>query len=118
MGATVFCQPLEMRIGDVKGFDMRQANRWQWRRDYEGLQLADCRHPRYYCSLVALCNTVHVLAFLPLLYPCQHLRPQSLWLAAQADAKEGYWLLSKRMVYALPFHVLAAVKFLRHATTG
>lgn len=41
--ATVYCQPLQMRIGQVASFDMQQANRWQWRPDYEGMQLNECR---------------------------------------------------------------------------
>lgn len=43
MAATVYCQPIEMRVGDVLGFDMQQANRWQWRPDYEGLELGRMR---------------------------------------------------------------------------
>ena len=43
MGATVFCQPLEMRIGHIQGLDMQQANRWQWRPEYEGVHLLECR---------------------------------------------------------------------------
>lgn len=41
--ATVYCQPLQMRIEQVAGFDMQQANRWQWRPDYEGVHLNDFR---------------------------------------------------------------------------
>ena len=41
--ATVYCQPLQMRVGQVAGFDMQQANRWQWRPDYEGIHLNLCR---------------------------------------------------------------------------
>ena len=43
MAATVYCQPIEMRVGKVLGFDMQQANRWQWRPDYEGLELGQMR---------------------------------------------------------------------------
>ena len=41
--ATVFCQPLQMRIGEVAGCNMEQINKWQWRPDYEGMDLAHCR---------------------------------------------------------------------------
>lgn len=41
--ATVWCQLLQMRIGQVAGFDMQQVNRWQWRPDYEGMHLNECR---------------------------------------------------------------------------
>lgn len=27
----------------VVGFNMEQVNRWQWRPDYEGIHLAQCR---------------------------------------------------------------------------
>ena len=43
MGATVFCQPLQMRFDSVNDLDVSSVNRWRWRPDYEGLQLADCR---------------------------------------------------------------------------
>lgn len=41
--ATVYCQPIEMRLDSFNGFDLQQANRWRWRPDYEGLELAKCR---------------------------------------------------------------------------
>ncbi|KAK9803026.1 hypothetical protein WJX72_005333 [[Myrmecia] bisecta] len=41
--ATVHCQLIQMRIGRVKGLDMQAANRWQWRPDYEGIELTHCR---------------------------------------------------------------------------
>lgn len=43
MAATVYCQAIQMRVEDVLGFDMRQANCWQWRPDYEGLELGRMR---------------------------------------------------------------------------
>ena len=39
----LFPQALQMRLGQVVGFDMQQANRWQWRPDYEGINLSKCR---------------------------------------------------------------------------
>jgi predicted RNA methylase len=39
-GAAVFCQPVEMRVGRAAGVDVTQANRWRWRPDYEGVELA------------------------------------------------------------------------------
>ena len=41
--ATVYAQPLEMRLENCAGLDITQANRWRWRPDYEGLELARCR---------------------------------------------------------------------------
>ena len=38
--ATVYFQLVEMRTGDVRGFDMSQLNRFRWRPDYEGIDLA------------------------------------------------------------------------------
>lgn len=43
MAATVYAQPLEMRISDVSGLDFQQANRWRWRPDYEGMELERCK---------------------------------------------------------------------------
>ena len=42
-GATVFAQPIQMRVGDVCGLDFAQLNRWRWRPDYEGTDLVACR---------------------------------------------------------------------------
>ncbi|KAL0046712.1 hypothetical protein WJX82_008116 [Trebouxia sp. C0006] len=56
--ATVFCQPLQMRVGQVSGFNMEQVNSWQWRPDYEGMDLASCRE-----SWTALGPAVQALAF-------------------------------------------------------
>jgi hypothetical protein len=39
----VHCQLIQMRTEDVMGFDMRQANRWRWRPDYEGINLNHMR---------------------------------------------------------------------------
>lgn len=41
--AKVYAQPLEMRVDTCAGIDVSQANRWRWRPDYEGLELARCR---------------------------------------------------------------------------
>ncbi|KAK9863942.1 hypothetical protein WJX84_003683 [Apatococcus fuscideae] len=38
--ASVFCQPIQMRTGNVRGLDFEQANMWRWRADYEGIDLA------------------------------------------------------------------------------
>jgi len=38
--ATVYAQPIEMRVATAAGFDISQANRWRWRSDYEGIELA------------------------------------------------------------------------------
>ena len=35
---------LQMRVGEVAGWDMQQANRYWWRPDYEGIELAQCRY--------------------------------------------------------------------------
>ena len=43
LSARVFCQPIQMRLGSVLGFDCTQANRWRWRPDYEGVELGSCR---------------------------------------------------------------------------
>ena len=39
----MFCQPLQMRLDMVAGLNMDSANRWQWRPDYEGVDLSECR---------------------------------------------------------------------------
>ena len=41
--ARVWCQPIQLRVGAVLGFDCGQANRWRWRPDYEGVELGRCR---------------------------------------------------------------------------
>jgi predicted RNA methylase len=41
---TVYAQPIEMRVTTAAGFDISQANRWRWRSDYEGIELARCRN--------------------------------------------------------------------------
>lgn len=43
LSARVWCQPIQLRVGQVLGFDCSQANRWRWRPDYEGLELGRCR---------------------------------------------------------------------------
>ncbi len=43
LSARVYCQPIQMRVGSVLGFDCSQANRWRWRPDYEGVELGQCR---------------------------------------------------------------------------
>lgn len=43
LSARVFCQPIQMRVGSVLGWDCSQANRWRWRPDYEGMELGRCR---------------------------------------------------------------------------
>ena len=43
MAATVYCQPIELRMDQVLGFDMQQTNQWQWRPDSEGLELGRMR---------------------------------------------------------------------------
>lgn len=43
LSARVWCQPIQLRVGRVAGFDCSQANRWRWRPDYEGLELGRCR---------------------------------------------------------------------------
>jgi len=42
--ATVYAQPIEMRVATAAGFDISQANRWRWRSDYEGIELARCKN--------------------------------------------------------------------------
>jgi predicted RNA methylase len=42
--ATVYAQPIEMRVTSAAGFDVSQANRWRWRSDYEGIELARCKN--------------------------------------------------------------------------
>ncbi|KAG7675099.1 hypothetical protein Ndes2526A_g07853 [Nannochloris sp. 'desiccata'] len=42
--ATVYAQPIEMRVATAAGFDILQANRWRWRSDYEGIELARCKN--------------------------------------------------------------------------
>lgn len=38
------CLPgAQMRVAEVAGWDMQQANRYRWRPDYEGIELAQCR---------------------------------------------------------------------------
>ena len=43
MSASVFCQPLQFRVGAMRGLDAAQVNRWRWRPDYEGVDLNGCR---------------------------------------------------------------------------
>lgn len=43
LSARVWCQPIQLRVGQVLGFDCSQANRWRWRPDYEGMELGRCR---------------------------------------------------------------------------
>ena len=43
MGATVYAQPIQMRVDDVRGFDFAHANRYRWRSEYEGVELGECR---------------------------------------------------------------------------
>lgn len=43
LAARVWCQPIQMRVGGVLGWDCAQANRWRWRPDYEGVELGRCR---------------------------------------------------------------------------
>ena len=38
--ARVWAQPIQLRVGRVRGLDFTPANRWRWRPDYEGLELA------------------------------------------------------------------------------
>ena len=38
--ATVYCQPIQIRCSNALGFSVQQANRWRWRPDYEGVELA------------------------------------------------------------------------------
>ena len=40
--ASVYAQPIQIRIDDVSDFDCAQANRWRWRNDYEGINLELC----------------------------------------------------------------------------
>ena len=54
-GATVWCQPLQMCLGLEHGFNMDTANRWQWRPDYEGVDLPLCRR-----ASALHCNMCHV----------------------------------------------------------
>ena len=42
--ATVYCQPIQMRCSNALGFRVEQANRWRWRPDYEGIELAYNRY--------------------------------------------------------------------------
>lgn len=42
--ATVYCQPLQLRRATTAaGLDVRPANCWHWRPDYEGVELGLCR---------------------------------------------------------------------------
>ncbi|KAK3268304.1 hypothetical protein CYMTET_23176 [Cymbomonas tetramitiformis] len=43
LGATVFAQPIQMRIAEVQGFDLQSVNRYRWRSGYEGIELGECR---------------------------------------------------------------------------
>lgn len=43
MSATVYAQPIQMRLEHVVGLKVAQANRWRWRPDYEGIELTRCR---------------------------------------------------------------------------
>ena len=42
--ARVYCQLIQRRHASVCGVDMRGANRYHWRPDYEGVDLQDCRN--------------------------------------------------------------------------
>lgn len=41
-----------MRVGEVGGWDLQQANRYRWRPDYEGVELAHCRHAVLRCAVL------------------------------------------------------------------
>ena len=56
--ARVLVQPLQMRLETAAGFDVRPANRWRWRPDYEGVQLERCRE-----RWTALADPVEAFAF-------------------------------------------------------
>ena len=36
----MYCQPIQLRCDNALGFRVEQANRWRWRPDYEGVELA------------------------------------------------------------------------------
>ena len=36
----MYCQPIQIRCSNALGFSVQQANRWRWRPDYEGVELA------------------------------------------------------------------------------
>ena len=56
--ATVYAQPLEMRLTSAVGIDVSQANRWRWRPDYEGVELVHCRD-----AWTPLADPVEVFSF-------------------------------------------------------
>ncbi|KAK9846546.1 hypothetical protein WJX81_006344 [Elliptochloris bilobata] len=58
MGATVYCQPIEMRLDTAAGFRMTAANCWNYCPDYEGLDLAACRQ-----QWLALADPIEAMAF-------------------------------------------------------
>jgi predicted RNA methylase len=41
--ATVYAQPIQLRLDTVQSIDVQQVNRWRWRPEYEGLELGRCR---------------------------------------------------------------------------
>ena len=55
--ATVYCQPIQLRCSNALGFSVEQANRWRWRPDYEGVELA--------CNRSAAASLVSMAAATP-----------------------------------------------------
>ena len=58
LSARVYCQPIQMRVGQVLGFDCSQANRWRWRPDYEGVELGRCRWAAWLGQVGGCSNSV------------------------------------------------------------
>ena len=64
--ATVFCQPIQMRTGLVRGLNFEQANMWRWRADYEGIDLSlDRCCPMALCRVHAPLCSPHALQLMP-----------------------------------------------------
>ena len=51
MAAEVWCQPIQMTFKDVNGIDMSACNAWQWRPDYEEIDLLSCRYSNWVHTL-------------------------------------------------------------------
>ncbi len=109
--ATIFCQPIEMRfgelsvelnVGDGEGndasdattfssdtmstttmtYDMSQANRWRWRKDYEGINLERERHAKRWTPLAP---PAEAFSFDFKAVTAETLRPEAMDVTFQID---------------------------------
>lgn len=70
MGAVVFCQPIEMRVARAAGFCMAAVNCWNFCPDYEGVDLASCRHAHQEWACKTMPRAHELPHVCPLVYRC------------------------------------------------